>query len=101
MWPYGCSGYMSMFMCLRPEISHRYWQAINSLDTLTAREIIAEKEIPFRDYIGEVPGGQNAGFHAAYELRGLCKRYLRPPCYSLSDEEVEAMAQFMDQREFL
>lgn len=95
MYPYGCDGYLSTFITLKPEIAHAYWAAIEKQDIAEARDIIARYEMPFFDYIMSLSGGFDAGIHAASELYGICGRWRRKPYYSLNDEEMEGLAEHL------
>ena len=95
MFPFGCNGYMSTFVHFYPEISRRYWSAIMEKDMKTACRITRDYDVPYFDYIMQLPGGWNAGLHATLELYGIAKRWRRPPYYSLNDEEMEQLAGFL------
>ena len=53
--------------------------------------------MPPIDFLGAMRGGSNAAIHGIYKIFGLCKRWRRPPYYSLDDEEVEAVRGFLQQ----
>ena len=91
MWPYGCDGYMSTF---RPELTHRYWQAVEAHDLPTMRRIVRDYDLPVFDYLETVTGGWNAGLHGALEVFRIAQRWRRPPYYSLDDEEMEKLSAF-------
>ncbi len=91
---YGCDGYLSTFIKFKPSIANAYWDAIRSEDYQRAREIIRTVDIPFFDFIRSFAGGFNAALHGTLELFGVIKRWRRPPYYSLSDEEVERLADY-------
>jgi len=93
--PYGCDGYLSTFITFRPEIAHRYWQAIEADDIASARAVIRDQDMPYFDYTGSATGGFDAVIHGAMELAGICGRWRRPPYYSLSDEEMERLREFL------
>jgi 4-hydroxy-tetrahydrodipicolinate synthase len=86
---YGCDGYLSSFLTLNPKIAHAYWAALQKGDTAEVRRIIRDIDMPFYDLIIPMPGGFDAGMHAALELAGLAQRWRRKPYYSLSDAEME------------
>lgn len=92
--PYGCDSYLSTFITFKPEITHRYWQAIVAGDIATAVEVIEQYDLPFFDYTGALKGGFDAGVHGTLELFGVAQRWRRNPYYSLSDEEMEKLADF-------
>ncbi len=97
MVPYGCEGYLSNFINFKPEFAWSYWNAVQSDDLPECRRIMRELEMPLIDFLGTMQGGSNAAIHAIYEIFGLCKRWRRPPYYSLNDEEVETVRGFLQQ----
>ncbi len=56
MWPYGCDGYMSTYMSLKPKIAHDYWRAIQTTDLQTARAIIRDYDMPLFDDLMKLTG---------------------------------------------
>lgn len=94
MLPYGCDGYMSVFVSFKPEIAHNYWNAIQSMDLSTARDIIRDYDMPYFDCIGLCQGGCDAGMHATLELFGITQRWRRKPYASATDEDMEMLADF-------
>ena len=90
--PYGCDGYLSAFITFKPELAHRYWKEITAGRMADAARIIEQHERPFFDCISSLPGGFDAGIHGTLELHGICKRWRRPPFHSLSDAEMERLA---------
>ncbi len=101
MHPYGVDGYLSTFLNFKPEVAHAYWSAIEANDLPAARRVIADIDMPFFQFISSLPGGFDAGVHAAYEVFGVAGRWRRPPYYSLSDEEMERVADFFRVRGLL
>ena len=93
--PYGCDGYLSTFMLLKPQISHAYWQAITTNNQPEIRRIIRDYDNPFFDLVMGLPGGFNAGIQACLELKGIAKRWRRKPYYSLTDSEMERLSEGM------
>lgn len=100
-WLYGCDGYLSTFLTLNPKIAHAYWAALQKGDTTEIRRIIRDIDMPFYDLILPMPGGFDAGMHAALELVGLAKRWRRKPYYSLSDAEMEKFGAELRKRSIL
>lgn len=92
--PYGCDGYLSTFSKFKPEIAQQYWGAIVAGDTAKAVGVIRDYDMPLFDYIGGLTGGFDAGVHGTLELFGIAQRWRRSPYYSLSDEEMEQLAEF-------
>jgi len=95
LWPYGCQGYLSTFITFMPEVTHAYWRAVESGDVAAAARIIEKIDRPFFTHIIASPGGFDAALHGILELCGLAQRWRRPPFYSLSDDELEALARFL------
>ena len=90
--PYGCDGYLSTFMMLKPQIAHDYWNAITTSNESEIRRIIRDYDNPFFDLVMSLPGGFNAGIHGALELKGIAQRWRRKPYHSLSDSEMEVLS---------
>lgn len=95
--PYGCDGYLSTLISLQPAIAHAYWAAVSMNNLTEARRIIRDYDNPFFELVMGLPGGFNAGIQAVLELKGIAKRWRRKPYYSLSDQELEALAQGLTQ----
>ena len=91
---YGCDGYFSTYIDFCPEITQRYWQAIKTKEFETATQIIRDYDIPYYDFVKSLPGDWDAGTHGAMELFGITKRWRRLPFHSLTDEEMEKLADF-------
>lgn len=101
MVPFGCDGYMSVQVTLKPELSSRYWNAVTSEDFATARAIVDDFDVPLFDYAMDYPGGWNCIFHALLEIYGLAERWRRPPYTSLSDQEVAQLRDFLTDKGLL
>ena len=101
MVPYGVDGYMSTFINFMPSVTHEYWQAVQRQDWSKASQVIRDYDSPLFDYLGGLPGGFDAGVHAALELFGIAERWRRKPYYSLSDEEMEGFSGFLKSRGWL
>ena len=94
---YGCDGYLSTFVTFAPQITQRYWQAVQTEDWVEAARIIREFDMPYFDYVLSVKGGFDAALHGTYEHFGLSQRWRRPPYHSLTDEQMEELSQlFVD-----
>ena len=94
MWPYGCDGFMSTYLTFAPEITWKYWNAVQEKDLEAARAVIRDYDMPFFDFLPTFTGGWNAAVHGTLELFGVCGRWRRPPYYSLEDTEMERLAEF-------
>jgi 4-hydroxy-tetrahydrodipicolinate synthase len=95
MVPYGVDGYMSIFMTFKPEISQRYWAAIENNDLTAATLVIRDYDMPTIDFLySQFPAGGDAAQHGMLELAGICQRWRRQPLSDLSDEEMEKLRGF-------
>jgi dihydrodipicolinate synthase/N-acetylneuraminate lyase len=99
--PYGVDGYLSTFITFKPEIAWRYWAAVERNDLARARAVIRDYDMPLFDYLIASPGSFDAAIHGIYELFGLAKRYRRPPYHSLTDKQMEELAEFLRRRKIL
>ncbi len=90
--PYGCDGYLSTLISIKPEISRAYWGAVTRNDGAEMKRIIRDYDMPLFDLLIPMPGSFNAGIHACLELKGIAGRWRRKPYYNLSDAELEAFA---------
>lgn len=95
--PYGCDGYLSTFLSIKPEISWTYWKAATANDLPEMKRIIRYYDNPFFDYVIGLPGGFNAGIQACLELKGIAGRWRRKPYYNLNDAEFAALGEKMKQ----
>jgi 4-hydroxy-tetrahydrodipicolinate synthase len=98
---YGCDGYLSTFVKFKPEIANTYWQAVQAKQYDRAHRIIAEQDMPLFDLLRSFTGGFNAALHGTLELFGVAQRWRRTPYYSLTDQEMERMAEFYRAKEWL
>jgi 4-hydroxy-tetrahydrodipicolinate synthase len=93
--PYGCDGYLSSFLSFKPEISHRYWKAIQIDDIAAAAGVIRDFDMPFFDCISKMRGGFDAAIHGILEIYGIAQRWRPQPYYSLGDEEMDELEDFL------
>jgi dihydrodipicolinate synthase/N-acetylneuraminate lyase len=99
--PFGCDGYLSSFIYLKPEIAHAFWRAVVAGDDAAVRTIITEVDIPFWSQLENAPGSFDAAVHAILELMGLAGRWRRPPYYNFTDGEMEELAAALRDRHWL
>lgn len=89
--PYGCKAYFDTFSTFAPQISERFWAAVQKDDVATERNIIEKYENRF------IWGKFSESFwHATLEYFGIAKRYMRPPAESYSDEQMKDVKAFFD-----
>lgn len=97
MLPFGGGqGYLSTFASLVPEVASRYWSAVTAGDLTLAARICSTIDIPFFETIIGLPGGFDAGMHAALEAVGVGGRHRRAPYHTLSEVEAEPVRAFLE-----
>lgn len=95
MVPYGCDGYMSVYMTFKPEISHTYWKAIEEGNLKEAAAVIRDFDMPLFNFtLSEFPASNDAAQHGMLELAGICGRWRRDPLPDLTDKEMEKLREF-------
>ena len=99
--PFGCGGYMSSFLSFKPEIAKEFWKAIVAHDDTTIQRVIRDVDIPFWDFMETSPGGFDAAIHGILELKGLGGRWRRSPYYSVNDDEMETLRDFLQSQGWL
>jgi len=99
--PFGCDGYMSIFVYLNAPHAARYWRAVEAADHETMRKIVFDCDAALFDFVSGFASGGNAGLHGLLELYGIAGRWRRKPSTSASDEELERLAEFLDERGLL
>lgn len=88
--PYGATAYFDSYATFAPEISDRFWRAVQARDYATEAEIIEKYDHPF------IQNFSAAFWHATLEYFGVAQRYLRPPQHSYTGEEMTKVKQFYD-----
>lgn len=89
--PYGATGFLSTIGMFKPEITWKFWKAMQTGDMKTAIDIIATIDIPLFDALLKCSGSFDAGIHAIMEMHGFGKRCRRAPYYDLTDAEMESL----------
>lgn len=88
--PYGATAYFDSYATFAPEITGRFWKAVQARDYATEAEIIEKYDHPF------IQNFSAAFWHATLEYFGVAMRYLRPPQHSYSEDEMTKVKQFYD-----
>ena len=102
MLPYGCDGYMSVFMTFKPDVAHTYWRAIEGHDLTAAVAVIRDYDMPlFRFLYSAFAAGGDAAQHGMVELAGICGRWRRKPLPDLTDEDMERLQAFLQEKTLL
>jgi 4-hydroxy-tetrahydrodipicolinate synthase len=91
--PYGCRGHLSTLLVYRPEAAHAYWRAFEQNDYPQMACLVRDIDIPLFDALNHCPGGFDAGLHGWAELIGIYGRWRRSPYHSLTDDELETLAE--------
>jgi len=58
----------------------------------TAWSIVREIEAPLRELLNTFEGGFNTVVHGMAEMYGINARYLPPPYHTMTDEQMEKLA---------
>lgn len=90
-WPMGCRAFMSAYSAFKPQVSARYWKAIQAADMPAISDILTRTHMPFFGLEGAYPGGLQAVWRGAMEIHGVARRYLRAPKRSLSDADMDRL----------
>jgi len=88
--PYGATAYFDSYATFAPEISVRFWQAVQRSDYAAETEIIEKYDHPF------IKNFSAPFWHATLEYFGVAARYLRPPQHSYTDAEMAQVKQFYE-----
>ncbi|MEE2658830.1 MAG: dihydrodipicolinate synthase family protein [Candidatus Latescibacterota bacterium] len=88
---WGMVGYLTSYGPLAPEVTHRFWAAVQGRDHCTAAEIVDTYDNPFFEHaIGHAKGFFPVR-QASFEVFGRGPRWLRSPQPSLDDAEMAAL----------
>jgi len=93
--PYGADGYLSVFGRCFPKVGQDFWKAYTAGDMAEARRLIEYYEDPVQKIWDELHF--DAVMHGMQELAGVGTRWRRAPYGSLSDEEMEKLADMLRQ----
>jgi dihydrodipicolinate synthase/N-acetylneuraminate lyase len=88
---WGMKGYMTSFGPWAPEVSQRFWAAVQRQDLFAAARIVDTYDNPFFAYSIHHPKGFRPVRQASFEIFGRGPRWLRAPQPSLDEDEVTAL----------
>jgi len=88
--PYGATAYFDSYATFAPEVSVRFWQAVQRNDYQAEREIIEKYDHPF------IQNFSAPFWHATLEYFGVASRYLRAPQQTYSEKDMEKVKEFYD-----
>lgn len=91
--PYGCTASFGVFSTFAPEVSARFWKAIDANDLNAAKEMVLKYEHPWLHEFSY------PFWHASLEYFGVASRYLRPPERTYTDAEMAKLKTFYDKLE--
>ena len=89
-YPYGAKAFYSTYTTFAPDISMRFWNAIEAGDLKTAVQITSKYDFPY------IKKFTHSLWHATIEYFELGHRYLRPPQLSYTDEQMKELKAFFD-----
>ncbi len=90
--PYGSPAFFSFFIALAPQVTTRFWSAVQKGDMAEARAMLARYEKPVFDFCLAGPRTFGAYWRGFLEHFGVAKRYVRPPEESCSEEDMRRIA---------
>lgn len=88
--PYGSVAYFDAFAPFAPQVTARFWDAVQANDEATQVEIIRNYNHPW------IKNFSHPFWRATLEYFGVGQRYLRPPRASYSDEQMLEVKRFYD-----
>jgi len=94
--PYGSNAYFSTFSTFAPQITMRFWRAVQRNDMNTAYAIVNKYDLPFFDFSTSGPRSFPAYWRGVLEHFGVAKRYLRPPQDVCTEEDMGRITMFFD-----
>jgi 4-hydroxy-tetrahydrodipicolinate synthase len=89
-YPYGAKSFFSTYTGFAPDISMRFWAAIQQGDIKKAAEITKRYDYAYIKRF-TVPW-----WHATLEYFGVARRFVRPPQVAYTDEQMKDVKQFFD-----
>lgn len=89
-YPYGAKAYFSTYTSFAPDISMKFWQAIQNRDLKSATHLTTQYDYAFIERFS-VPF-----WHATLEYFGVAGRFLRPPLVEFTDEQMGDVKKFFD-----
>lgn len=87
-YPYGVPASYTTLGTFAPQITERFWGALENKDIFAAYEIVTKYEHPFFDR------WSHGFWRASLEHFGIASRYLRPPQKTLPGAEMQDVAAF-------
>ncbi len=88
--PYGATAYFDSYATFAPEITLRFWRAVQTADYATEVDIVEQYDHPF------IQNFSASFWRATLEYFGVALRYLRPPQHSYTDAEMAEVKRFYD-----
>lgn len=89
-YPYGAKSYFSTYTSFAPDISMKFWRAIQQDDIKKAAQLTMRYDYPFIERYS-IPF-----WHATLEYFGVCGRFLRPPQVAFTNEQMKSVKEFFD-----
>lgn len=89
-YPYGAKSYFSTYTSFAPDISMKFWRAIQQDDIKKAAQLTMRYDYPFIERYS-IPF-----WHATLEYFGVCGRLLRPPQVAFTNEQMKSVKEFFD-----
>ena len=90
--PWGATATLDTYTTFAPEVSVRFWKAVDANDPATVRGMIEKYEHPLLRHKFTA-----AFWRAALEYFGIAARYVRPPERPYSETEMPSVKTFFDE----
>lgn len=98
VFAYGADGYLSVFFRAFPEVDQKFWSAYTEGRLRDAVAVIDQYEIPFFKWCSANGAHFDAGIRGMIEIAGIAKRFCRIPYSYLSDAQIDALRQFLEEK---
>lgn len=93
---WGMVGYLTTYGLLAPQVTHRFWDAVQRRDLFAAAQIVDAYDNPFFGHAIPHPKGFHPVLQATMEVFGRGPRWMRPPQPSLNDREMDELREIFD-----
>jgi dihydrodipicolinate synthase/N-acetylneuraminate lyase len=99
--PFGADGYLSVYARVFPHISHLFWRYYTEGRLQEAVEVVEKYDVAFFDFVAAEGVNFSAAIQGMYEIAGLGRRWRRSPYSSLTEEQMEKLGAFLEERKLV
>src|SRR5207247_8675149 len=86
--PFGSPAFFSFFVTFAPEVTVRFWQAVQHKEMEAARAIVTQYEKPVFDFRLAGPRPFHAYWRALLGYFGVAHRFVRPPAETCTGADL-------------